>query len=316
MATENYCVGLTGEDCVGTDFTYGAGDFEQGRNVSQLIGNKITILDPRYTPSGGLKLYPTIRTDWLDTNELPWTDLPYPDDGTDEWPRDSSKFFMIYETGDNTTVAEGEAIPLNLYYSRATVFGDVWELDPDWYDEDTGEILDYRWNWLENKKDDLSGEASMLTNPGGTFMYTVWNQWKEEIGDDGHELVYDSDIIFRRLLYIPDWSTQELQPLASILYYSPSAAGHNIGGDLVLMGTARDLDHLGDGIVAYRWSSSIDGIMGTDKYLIIPVQDLSVGLHTISFTAQDNEGNWAPEASIRLLVAEELTFTFTPMIVR
>ena len=21
----------------------------------------------------------------------------------------------------------------------------------------------------------------MLANPGGTFMYTVWNQWKEEI---------------------------------------------------------------------------------------------------------------------------------------
>jgi hypothetical protein len=37
---------------------------------------------------------------------------------------------MIYETGDNTTVRRGEAVPLNLYYSRATVYGDVWELDP------------------------------------------------------------------------------------------------------------------------------------------------------------------------------------------
>ena len=46
--------------------------------------------------------------------------------------RDPSKFFMIYETGDNTTVTEGEATPLNLYYSRATVYGDVWELDPDY----------------------------------------------------------------------------------------------------------------------------------------------------------------------------------------
>jgi hypothetical protein len=57
-------------DCVGTEFVYGAGDFEQGRNVSQLIGNKITILDPRYSPTGGLKLYPTIRTDWPDGHEL------------------------------------------------------------------------------------------------------------------------------------------------------------------------------------------------------------------------------------------------------
>ncbi len=45
-ATENYCVNTASADCVGTEFTYDAGDFEQGRNVSQLIGNKITILDP------------------------------------------------------------------------------------------------------------------------------------------------------------------------------------------------------------------------------------------------------------------------------
>ncbi len=38
-----------------------------------------------------------------------------------------------------------------------------------------------RWPWLENKADDLSGEAGMVANPGGTFMYSVWNQWKEEI---------------------------------------------------------------------------------------------------------------------------------------
>ena len=53
---------------MGTEFTYAAGAFEQGRNVSQLIGNKITILDPRYSPTGGMKLYPTIRTDWMTTN--------------------------------------------------------------------------------------------------------------------------------------------------------------------------------------------------------------------------------------------------------
>ena len=33
--------------------------------------------------------------------------------------RDRSRFFVVYETGDNTTVSLGEATPLNLYYSRA-----------------------------------------------------------------------------------------------------------------------------------------------------------------------------------------------------
>ena len=50
--------------------------------------------------------------------------LPYEDDAV----RDRDKFFMVYETGDNTTVAEGEAVPLDLFYSRATVYGDVWEV--------------------------------------------------------------------------------------------------------------------------------------------------------------------------------------------
>ncbi len=51
-------------------WTYAAGEFEQGRNVSLLTGNKITILDPRYSPTGGMKLYPTIRTDWLTANGI------------------------------------------------------------------------------------------------------------------------------------------------------------------------------------------------------------------------------------------------------
>jgi hypothetical protein len=312
-AIENYCVNIPSAECVGTEFVYGPNEFEQARNVSQLIGNQVTILDPRYSPSGGLKLYPTIRTDWLELNiGAPSETLPYPDDEV----RDRSKFFMVYETGDNTTVAEGEAVPLDLFYSRGTVYGDLWELDPDWYDPETGEIIDYRWNWLENKKDDLSGEAGMLVNPGGTFMYSVWNQWKEEITDDGHELIYDSDIIFRRLLYLMDDDTRDFAPMASILYYSPRAAGYNHGGDALFVGTARDIDHNGDGIVAYRWRSSIDGELGVEQITTVPVLDLSTGLHTIYFSALDDEGNWSDEVSIRLLVAEELTEVFAPVIVR
>ncbi len=50
-------------------FTYEAGDFEQARNVSQLIGNKITVLDPRYSPTGGTKNLPnlSVPTGWTET---------------------------------------------------------------------------------------------------------------------------------------------------------------------------------------------------------------------------------------------------------
>lgn len=314
-AVENYCVNTRSSDCVGTEFVYGPGDFEQARNVSQLIGNKVTILDPRYTPTGGLKLYPTIRTDWLEANAdllpstlPPWNDvLPYEDDAA----RDPSKFFMIYETGDNTTVTEGEAVPLDLFYSRATVYGDVWELDPDWYDPDTGEIEDYRWPWLENKADILSGEASMLANPGGTFMYAVWNQWKEEILPDGHEHVYESDIWFRRLMYLPDDTTLEVSPRAIILYLSHSLVDLNSDTEVTFVASSRTFG--GATIVAYEWTSSLDGLLSTEKSFTLPAASLSRGLHTIRLRVLDSRGRWSQPTETTLFVGYRV---FVPIVLR
>ncbi len=65
------------------------------------------MLDPRYTPSGGLKNL--VVSDLLGLGVTPYID---------DAPRGPSMFFVVYETGDNTTVAEGEAVPLDLFYSR------------------------------------------------------------------------------------------------------------------------------------------------------------------------------------------------------
>ncbi|GBC60718.1 hypothetical protein DENIS_1675 [Desulfonema ishimotonii] len=173
---ETYRDEALGEDgTVCTD--YAAGAFEPARNVSQLIGTQVTILDPRYSPT---------------------TDSILQEDGSFLYPddeRNPSKFFIVYETGDNSTVAEGEATPLNLYYSRAINWGDEYDL-ADIDDDDIGDTFD----WLENKKKYHSGEGSITANPGGTFFYAVWNQWQE----DKHENVFDSDAIFRRVLYLDE----------------------------------------------------------------------------------------------------------------
>ena len=49
--------------------------------------------------------------------------------------RDPSRYFMVFETGDNSTVAEGEAEPDDLFYSRAESFGDDYVV---WFETDTG----------------------------------------------------------------------------------------------------------------------------------------------------------------------------------
>jgi hypothetical protein len=316
-------------------WTYGAGEPEQAHNLSLLTGNKVTILDPRYSPPGGLKQYATIRTDWVTNPDNAAlispsgfagdpSILPYTDDAT----IDPSKYFLVYETGDNTTVDVGEAIPLDLYYSRATDFGDTLE----WFDYandpedncvpgDDGTIdwavcLEPRWPWLENKAEDLSGEASVVLNPGGTFAYNVWNQWREEILPDGEEFVFDSDMIFRRLLYLPDDSTIELNPLAAILYLSEPVVAHSLGGELVVLGTGREIDHVGEGegIVEYLWTSDLDGTLGSDKILKIDVTSLTLGTHTITFKVKDNDGVWSADQTVKVIVLENLYQVRLPLV--
>ena len=225
---------------------------------------------------------------------------------------------MIYETGDNTTVAEGEATPLDLYYSRATVYGDVWEVMD--YTTETMTCCSTAGRGWRTRLTILSGEAGMLANPGGTFMYTVWNQWQEEItvdeyGDE-HELVFNFDILFRRLLYLPDDDESDYMPMGGILYVSDSVVAHNKGGELLLMGTGWDIDHTGAGIVDIQWISDLQGALGNEKVIKIPVTSLSLGTHTIVFKVKDDEGNWSTDQIVKVVVLENLYQIHLPTIVR
>ena len=335
--TENYYSTTVGE-FTSVDTFYPAGEFEQARNVSLLTGNKITILDPRYTPSGGLKQYTEIKKSWLADNGFSTDGLPYVDDVA----RDPSKFFVVYETGDNTTVAEGEAIPLNLYYSRAELYGDEYELMD--YKTDSDNDLMERWPWLENKADDLSGEASIVSNPGATFMYAVWNQWQEEIGEDGHELISESDMIFRRLLYLNDDSKVQTNPVVSFLYTGDVM--YSIADDdiITMIITARDLDKLGEGegITEYEWTfMTPDGYEQkiadcTGKVCNVPARTLSngwdgfgssggVGWAEMAVRVKDNDpnqvrpeemGNWSNQIKTSLMLATDIYKVQLPFLTR
>jgi hypothetical protein len=51
-----------------------------------------------------------------------------------------------------------------------------------------------------------SGEASITANPGGRFLFLIWNE--EEL--DGEEVI-GSDAIFRRVLLLDDYVPAEYQ---------------------------------------------------------------------------------------------------------
>jgi len=270
---------------------YAAGEFEPAWNVSQLTGTRITVLDPRYTPTRD-SICEDVAEDGTCLSYL------YEDD-----ERNHSRFYVVYETGDNTTVDVGEATPMDLYYSRGNQWGDSYEIEE--FTTNSGQLVE-RWDWLENQLDDLSGEASVTTNPGGNLFYSVWNQW-QELEED---VITNSDAWYRRVIYIDD---MDVLPSVVGFWYAPHAVDLDSGGEVSFAGVAKDNDRLGEGIVAHRWRSSIDGLLSDQKAFSLPADSLSPGLHKITFTAKDNEGNWAQEVEFYLLVAEELQQVYLPM---
>jgi hypothetical protein len=174
---------------------YGAGEFEPARNVSVLTSLGTTVLDPRYAPAGSFD---------PDGDGV----LDFVQEYYDDY-RDPSRFAIVYETGDNATVAlGGEATPLDLFYAQAVNFGDYYTGLPHvWKPEDvavapsfTGDMTLYvmpQFDALESNSLYLSGEAALELTPLGTYMHSVWNQWQETL--DGH--VYNSDAWFRRVAF-------------------------------------------------------------------------------------------------------------------
>jgi hypothetical protein len=207
--------------------TYAAGVPEQSRNVSQMRSKKTTVLDPRYTPTGTnlaveVPVYESgTCPEWYqDADGACQSDHLIFDQVIPTDVRNPSRYFVVYETGDNATAQYAEAEPLDLFYGRAEVFGDhytVWaEIDTglegggldvcypnDPHDTDTElYALGFcnEFDDLEGKQDSESGEASLTASAAGDFLYAVWAQ--ENF--DEHEFI-DSDAMFRRVWYLDDY---------------------------------------------------------------------------------------------------------------
>lgn len=182
---------------------YAAGAPEQARNVTQIKSMRTTTLDPRFA-----------ATAESITSDLFGAGIPNID-GEDM--RDPSRYFIVYETGDNTTTALGEPEPLDLFYSRAVMFGEnyqVWAEEHDltqcYPSNPQGNVVpaEQESSGFCNEFDQLdqgikgleASEASLGANSGGEFMYGVWAQL--QVGD---EAAAESDAMARRVWWIDDY---------------------------------------------------------------------------------------------------------------
>jgi len=203
--------GATSQDDTHMCTEYLAGVPEQSRNVSQLKSMANTILDPRYSPTAA-GMTTVAGIEWGTFEPIDPTDI-----------RDPSRNFVVYEDGDNTTVTEGEAEPLNLAYGRAEMFGDNFTV---WAETDTGTANialcypndahgdpDVDWavgtgfcnefDTLEGFNDALSEEASITSSANGDFLYGVWGQFNVDTDNDNEFI--DGDSMFRRVWYLDDY---------------------------------------------------------------------------------------------------------------
>jgi len=184
---------------------YAAGEFEQARNVSQLRGSQVTVIDPRYAPTTR-----SITETSVNTASLPvGFTAPLYDDDT----RNPSLFFIVYETGLNCAYDEGEATPLDLFYSRAVDWGDDYLVWQDIADinaclpsadvDDEYDLSGFcnEFDALEGDRQNESGEASIMGSPGGMFLQSTWNQI--DFDRDGFEIL--SDAIWRRVLFLDEY---------------------------------------------------------------------------------------------------------------
>ena len=164
--------------------TFGPGEFEQMRNLSQLPNSKSSVIEPRIVAVPG-----TIK----DPATGLWTGIP-------EDKQDTNVFYVSYGTSTNPGQIHGDSdeepefpAPLDLYYSFSQDQGESyveveWDVNPDSEGNFPGETL-YRWDYMA-KGEPEQGEAQLRMTPDGTRFYATWLQEGEE----------GSDIWFRRIM--------------------------------------------------------------------------------------------------------------------
>lgn len=124
----------------------------------------------------------------------------------------------------------------------------------------------------------------------GTFYMQAGSSYAVTLNASGGTPTACADAV--RFVKVP---VENLPPHAAFESASPNPA--RIGESLVLRASAVDADGT---IVAYEWTSDLDGFIGSDQELT--VNGLSAGVHTISLRAQDDDGEWSTPATRKVIV--------------
>lgn len=107
-------------------------------------------------------------------------------------------------------------------------------------------------------------------------------------------------------------ATSGAPPVAQITDVSPLTL--TAGAMLTLNGGGWDGDEGGSRVVAWDWSSSLDGPVCTSDTCTLPHSLFAPGAHVIALKVQDDEGMWS-EPVLETVVVKEPERVFLPLVV-
>lgn len=148
-----------------------------------------------------------------------------------------------------------------------------------------GTVLAFR--WTSNVSGELSTQATFsmaFKQPG---IHNISFKVQDEDGD--WSAAVSRDLTILKALPPPP----NKAPTVSVTQILPTTIYE--GFPLTFRGHAEDSDGT---VVAYHWNSSLDGPLGNS--LNLNNSNLSLGKHTISFMARDEDGEWSEPAQLNL----------------
>jgi hypothetical protein len=101
---------------------------------------------------------------------------------------------------------------------------------------------------------------------------------------------------------IDPFATPGARPVAQIDLVSPPTL--TVGTTLMLSGSGWDEDESGERVVAWDWSSSLDGPVCTTAACVLPYDLFTSGVHTVTLRVQDDEGIWSVPVTATVVVQE------------
>lgn len=167
----------------------------------------------------------------------------------------------------------------------------------------SGDIV-MSWTAIDRDDDNLKYTVFYSTDAGRTYSVLLMNTDATDFtvspdvlagSDTARIAVSASDGLRADFGESTTFSVTNKYPVARIAPLSSpdTSAGGIISGrqSLVLSASGYDLEDGNLPSVAFSWRSSIDGDLGTGRYIVVSGADLSAGEHEITMTATDSAGN-------------------------